>query len=610
MQHRLTKEEYQKIIIDWNLTDKFFGNDLYLHKLFEEQANTTPENIAVIFGKESLRYKELNAEANQLAHRLISLGVGNGDLIGILMARSLNMVVGMLAVLKAGAAYIPINPDDPEERIKFIIEDSRIKVILTQKTVNFKLKDKSIYSILMDETKYISVESIENPESDITEESTAYVMYTSGTTGQPKGAVIPHRAICNHMLWMNTSFNYSENDVFLQKAPFGFDASTWEFYAPLLVGGKLVVAEPNAHKDIKEIVRLIKDNAVTILQGVPSFYKVLADSGYLNECTSLRILFSGAEVLSKKLAQKIMNVINGDLYNVYGPAEACIQTTFWHYKNSENYTDIPAGKPIPNSKVYILDSNKQPVPINTIGEIYLGGKPVANGYLNREILTKEVFIPNPFIDNSILYKTGDLGKWNNDGALLFCGRIDSQVKISGHRIELGEIEATLRECHWVAVSAVITKSKTGGNAKICAYIVPADEQVTNSEIKIFLKSKLPDYMIPSEIYILSNMPLTSNGKIDVGVLKSIDQSSFAIGEPIFETIDKIEYILMQIWTKILDTSNISINDDFFDDLGGDSLNVMEMQFAASKEGLNLSAIEVKDNPTIKKLAEFINSKDR
>jgi amino acid adenylation domain-containing protein len=606
----LTATEQHQLLVNWNNTQVEYPQDISLHQLFEVQVEKTPDAIALVFENQYLTYVELNKRANQLAHYLQNLGVKPEVVVGICIERSLEMVVGLLGILKAGGAYLPIDSAYPEERINFMIADAQISILLTQEKLLPKLSlQNNAQTICLDsDWETIAQQNIDNPVSGVIADNLAYIIYTSGSTGKPKGVMINHRAICNHMLWMQTTFAFQETDTVLQKTPFSFDASVWEFYAPLLVGGKLIIARPGGHQDVSYLLEIINQQQVTIVQLVPSLLQMLLEQPGIEKCDSLKHIFCGGETLPLVLQESLLSRLSVNLHNLYGPTEACIDATFWTCQADINQKNVPIGRPIHNAKTYILDSNLQPVPIGIPGELYIGGAGLARGYFNRPELTADKFIANPFNHAKLerLYKTGDLVRYLPDGNIEFLGRIDNQVKIRGFRIELGEIEEVLNQHPDVLNAVVITSVDAVGSKKLVAYIVPATEQFNSvNHLRNFLKSKLPDYMIPSNFVIIDSLPLTPNGKVDRKALDSLNvETKIASSKQILPRTS-LEYKLVEIWEEILQISPIGVTENFFD-LGGHSLLAIRLIAAIEKRlECNLPVVTLFREGTIEKIAPLI-----
>ncbi len=600
----LTEVEQRQLLFEWNNTQVDYPSDKCIHQLFEEQVKRTPHAVAVVFEGQQLTYNELNCRANQLAHYLQSLGVKPDTLVGICVERSLEMIVGLLGILKASGAYVPLDPDYPIERIIFMLEDAAVKVLLTQQKLINKLPEHQAQLICLDaDWELISQFSQDNPITDVQATNLAYVIYTSGSTGQPKGVMLSHSNLSNHMFWMQETFPLTKTDRVLQKTPFSFDASVWEFYAPLLVGGQLLIAQPGGHTDSDYLLKTIAQQQVTTVQLVPSLLQMLLEQGGIENCQLLKRVFCGGEILPVALQEKLLSQLNVNLCNLYGPTECCIDVTFWNCQREMYGQRIPIGRPISNTQIYILDSNLQSLPVGIPGELHIGGAGLARGYLNRPELTQEKFIPNPFSNypDSRLYKTGDLARYLPDGNIEYLGRIDNQVKIRGFRIELGEIETVLKQHSQVQSSVIIDQEDTSGNKRLVAYIVPQKETTpTPHELRQFLKEKLPDYMIPSAFVIMESLPLTPNGKIDRRALPETN----LCGEIELNFVaprNLEEEILAKIWSQVLRVEPVGIYDNFFE-LGGDSILTIQIITRARKAGLELTPKQLFTHQSIAELA--------
>ena len=470
----LKDSEYRQLVVGWNATRRVFPQDQCIHQLFEAQVEENPGATAVVFEEQALTYAELNARANQLGHHLRGLGVGPDVLVAICVERSLEMVVGLLGILKAGGAYVPLDPDYPRERLVFMLQDSQAPVLLTQERLLATLPETQLQVFCLDrDWGRMAKTSDARLVARVKPENIAYVIYTSGSTGRPKGVVISHRAIGNHMLWMQAAFPLSETDKVLQKTPFSFDASVWEFYAPLLAGAQLVVASPGGHQDPHYLAEVIAKQHVTTLQVVPSLLQLLLDEEVVERFSPLRRLFCGGEALPLALQQRFFACHEGELHNLYGPTEAATDVTSWRCEPDSERPTAPIGRPIANTQVYILDRKLNPVPIGVAGELHIGGAGLARGYLNGPALTAEKFIPHPLSEEegARLYKTGDSARYLPDGNIEFLGRIDHQVKVRGFRIELGEIESTLAQYPAVREAVVLAREDSPGDKRLVAYAV-------------------------------------------------------------------------------------------------------------------------------------------
>jgi amino acid adenylation domain-containing protein len=470
----LTDRERHQLLVTWNATAVDHPDDRCVHELFEAQAAATPGAVSVLGDGLEVSYAELNGRANQLARRLRRLGVEPGVLVGICLERSVEMVVALLGVLKSGGAYVPLDPYYPTRRLATMLEDSQAPVLLTQRRLLAGLPAPGAQTLCLDtEWHGVASESVENLASTATADDLAYVIYTSGSTGQPKGVMIPHRALTNHMLWMRLTFPLTETDAVVQRTPFSFDASVWEFYAPLLAGARLVLPRAERRQDTAELVRAMALHGVTTLQLVPSLLRTLLEEPGLEACTRLSRVFCGGEALPVELQERFYVRLPATLHNLYGPTEATIDATFFVGRSDARRRTVPIGRPIANTWIYLLDRRLQPVPIGIPGELYIGGQGLARGYLNQPALTAERFIPDPFsaAPGARLYKTGDLARYGPDGNIEFLGRIDHQVKVRGFRIELDEVEAVLSRHPGVREAAVLAREDVPGDQRLLAYVV-------------------------------------------------------------------------------------------------------------------------------------------
>jgi len=449
-----------------------------LHELFETQVGRSADQVALVFGQQTLTYAELNRRANQLAHYLRGMGVGPEVLVAVCMERCLELVVALYGALKAGGAYVPIDPDYPQERVAFMLEDAGAPVLLTQSGLLGRLPGHNGRVVCLDaDWERIAREDVANPATATVADNLAYVIYTSGSTGKPKGAMNTHRGICNRLLWMQDQYGLREADKVLQKTPFSFDVSVWEFFWPLLAGARLVVAEPGGHRDPAYLVKLIREQGITVLHFVPSMMRVFLEEPGVEGCESLRHVICSGEALPYDLQEEFFRLLPSQLHNLYGPTEAAVDVTHWTCRRGDERKVVPIGRPVANTQIYILDRHLKPVPMGVAGELHIGGVQVGRGYHRRSELTAEKFIPDPFSTDpkARLYKTGDLCRWLADGAVEYLGRMDFQVKIRGFRVELGEIESVLRSHPEVREAVVLARQDTPGDPRLVAYIVPRSE---------------------------------------------------------------------------------------------------------------------------------------
>jgi amino acid adenylation domain-containing protein len=514
---RISDNERRKALVNWNETTRHYAEPQLLHRLIESQVPRTPHNVAVVFEEEQLTYDELNRRANRLAHYLISVGARPETPVGVLMERSADMVVGILAVLKTGAPYLPLDADYPNERLHLMLRDGQVSLVLTQERWLPRISPPVVQVVCVDKIgNALRSFSEDNPDIPAAHEDLAYVIYTSGSTGEPKGAMNTHAGICNRLLWMQDEYRLTEADHVLQKTPSSFDVSVWEFFWPLLVGARLIVARPGGHQDPAYLIRLIKEQDVSIVHFVPSMLQVLLEQPGLEACNSLKGVICSGEALPFQLQQRFFARLRADLHNLYGPTEAAVDVTFWRCDPQDERQVVPIGRPISNTQIYLLDESCEPVPIGVEGELHIAGVNLARGYLNQPSLTAAQFVPNQFSkDGARLYKTGDIARYLMDGNIEFLGRIDHQVKLRGCRIELGEIEAALRSYPSVREAVVMAETGSGGNHRLTAYVVSARESAPAvAELRSFLRSKLPAYMVPNDFITLSALPIGANGKLD------------------------------------------------------------------------------------------------
>lgn len=567
----LTEAERHQVLVEWNDTQVPFPLDRPLHQFIEDQVEKTPESTAVIYESQQLTYRQLNNRANQLANYLRKRGVGPDVLVGVFAERSLEMVIALLAILKAGGAYVPLDPEYPRDRLETMLRDADPPVVLTQAHLLNHLPASSSCVFCLDrDWPLLASEDSENLPVTVGGKNLAYAIYTSGSTGKPKGVPNVHAGIVNRLLWMQEMYKLTSQDRVLQKTPFSFDVSVWEFFWPLMAGATLVVARPGGHRDPGYLVSLIAEQGITTLHFVPSMLNVFLEAPDLRRCRSLRRVFASGEALTFELQQRFFERFRAELHNLYGPTEAAVDVTYWKCQPNREQTIVPIGRPIANIQIYILDSNVQPVPIGVAGELHIGGIGLARGYLNRPDLTAEKFIPNPFTDEpgSRLYKTGDLARFLSDGNIEYLGRIDHQVKLRGFRIELGEIEAVLEKCSGVRQAVVVVREDQG-DKQLVAYLLATRGGWRSHRLRRELAEKLPEYMVPSRFVLLEAFPMTTSGKVDRKALPPPppeEESSTAAVAP----RNELESRLAAIFASILGRPSVGVTDNFFH-LGGHSL---------------------------------------
>ena len=513
------------------------------------------------------------------------------------------MVVALYGVLKAGGAYVPIDPDYPSERVQYMIKDAATPVLLTQAHLIERLAGTPALCIDRD-WEQIARQPAEKPAECAAAETLAYMIYTSGSTGKPKGAMNTHRGICNRLLWMQDQYRLTASDFVLQKTPFSFDVSVWEFFWPLLAGARLVVARPGGHRDPDYLIDVIRQQQVTVLHFVPSMLQIFLAASGVEQCRSLRDVICSGEALPWELQQRFFERLPARLHNLYGPTEAAVDVTHWTCQQSGGWPGIvPIGRPVANTQTYILDTRLEPVPIGVAGELHLGGVQVGRGYHNRPELTAEKFIPDPFSTRpgARLYKTGDLARYLPDGNIEYLGRLDHQVKIRGQRIELGEIEVVLREAPAVRDALVIVRVDTPGDQRLVAYLLSRDGQLPVAELRKRVSAKLPSHMVPAAFVMLEQFPLMPNGKVNRKALPAPDRLRPELKDVFAAPQSDAEKILAEIWSEILEVQPVGIDDNFFE-LGGDSIRVIQILARAQRHGLNITLAQLFAEPTIRQLA--------
>lgn len=631
----LTDAEQRKILVEWNATQKDYPRELCVPQLFELQVERTPQGTAIIEGWPmeqaskiqmegneqseyqelslggvsywSLRYKSLNERANRLAHHLQKLGVGPETSVGVCMERSLELAVALLGVLKAGAVYVPLDPDLPAERLGYMLADSRAQILLTQQRLVEKLPLGSVQTLCLDaEWRRLVGENPENPAVPPNPNNLAYILYTSGSTGKPKGVMIDHRALANFICWKMAAYPMAPADRMLQLTSISFDPSLWNFLEPLIQGAGVVLARPGSQRDIPYLVDVIQAQQITILQMVPSHLRLFMEEPRFLKCTSVRGIFCGGENMPPTLPERIFNHLATTITNNYGPTETCVSSTTYQLKPSTSPHRIPVGVPHGNTQVYILDRSLQPVPVGVTGELYIGGDSLARGYLNQPALTAEKFIPNPFgASGTRLYRTGDLCRYLADGNIEFLGRVDNQVKLRGNRIELGEIENALEYHPQVRQAVVILQHAETGD-HLAAYIVPNSScSLDRQQLREYLKGRLPEYMLPGDYIILDALPLTPNGKIDLNRLPRSEITSLSDPKNYVAPRSPLEQILTRLFSMALEKDKLGVQEDFFE-LGGHSLLVMRLVAQINDIfQCELPLITLFKYPTVEQLADFM-----
>lgn len=610
--HDLEREDMAPDALDrqvraWNATRTDYPRERTIAQLFEEIVALQPGSVALVLGSERVTYAELNLRSNRLAHHLRSQGVGPDTLVGCCFERSMEMIVALLAVLKVGGAYVPIDPAYPKERFEFLLRDTQTKTMLTQHSLASALSDYQGMCLIVDDRWSVGPNS-ENPAPAGGSDSLAYVMYTSGSTGRPKGVMVEHRAVVR--LVRNTNYcSFGPDEVFLQFAPISFDASTLEIWGALLNGGRLAIMKPGP-ASLSDLLDVVREQNVTTLWLTAGLFNLIAEEK-LGNLHSLRQFLAGGDVLSPRHVRKALEQLpNCRLINGYGPTENTTFTCCHTMRAGEPVPEpVPVGRPISNTQVYILDQDMRLVPPGTVGELYAAGDGLARGYLNDPGTTAQKFLPNPFASGdggARMYRTGDLARWRSDGVVEFLGRADSQVKILGHRVEPGEIEAVLCEHEAIRQSCVVALRDQHGLNRLAAYYI-SEIGLSASELRSFLAKKLPEFMIPSLFVQTTSFPLTPNGKIDRTALLSLG----FLGDGAV-TMDgaksELEKTIFEVWREALALEQFDLSDNFFD-LGGNSLILVTIHAKLEKSfQMTIPITALFEFTTVRAIAEYLTGK--
>lgn len=593
----LTPAERHQILFEWNDTKADFSRNP-VPRLFEAQVERTPDRVAVEFQSRCLTYRELDARANALARRLTELGVGPEVLVGICVERSAEMLVALLAVLKAGGAYVPMDPAYPKDRLAYILGDSAAPVVITEKRLADVLPAAKVHRVLLEDA---TEEAATPPERLVSSDSLAYVIYTSGSTGRPKGVLVTHGALTNLLLSMRIQPGMGGDDVLLAVTTLSFDIAGLELYLPLVAGGRLVVASRETASDATLLGGELERCGATVMQATPATWRMLLDSGWPGR-RGLKIL-CGGEAMSPQLASRLCDA--GDsVWNLYGPTETTIWSSCERVEKPED-GKVSIGRPIANTRMYVLDAKMGPVPVGMLGELCIGGAGVARGYRNLPELTAQKFLADPFEVGGRVYCTGDLARYLPDGRIEFLGRLDHQVKVRGFRIELGEVETVLARHPAVRECVAVALPDGSGERRLVAYVVARDRTPTTAELRAFVMEALPEYMVPAVFVPLSRLPLTPNGKVDRRALPAPGPERAQLGRSFVAPRDALELGLAKIWEKVLGVESVGVRDDFFE-LGGHSL-VAGRLFAAIQKSFdrNLPPTTLLRAPTIEQLAALL-----
>ncbi|WP_306344973.1 non-ribosomal peptide synthetase [Methylosinus sp. Ce-a6] len=596
----LSDAERFRLLVDWNDTTGPYPDEKLIHELFEEQVAKSPAAVALEFEDCCLSYAELDARATGLVGLLRRRGVGPDVVVGICLERSIEMVVSLLAVLKAGGAYLPLDPDYPLERLGYMIDDASPRLVITIERLSARLPSEIDLLKLDQDEHEIAAETAESPSARANAGNLAYVIYTSGSTGKPKGVGAPHRGVVNRLSWMQGRFELTSEDAVLQKTRFGFDVSVWEFFWPLLVGARLMLAGPDDHLDPARLAEVIRHKRVTTLHFVPTMLQAFLSVVDMSTLPSLRRVICSGEELPSSAARRFFEASRVELHNLYGPTEASIDVSAFACSRSEESEVVPIGRPIANIQLYLLDTNLELAPRGVAAEIYIGGVGLARGYLGKPDLTAERFVPNPFSSSGErLYRTGDLARYRRDGEIEFLGRIDRQVKIRGFRIELGEIESALSRIMRGSEAVVLARTDAFGSRQLVAYVVTA-AVLDAGALDAALRRDLPDYMIPTQFVRLDAMPLTPNGKIDRKALPSPDPDG-ARRRPHVPPQTPVEELVCDIFADVLGIERIGRDDSFFE-LGGDSIRAIQVTSRLRQAGYELTPRHLFQSPSAGLLA--------
>jgi amino acid adenylation domain-containing protein len=607
----LPETERALVVEEWNRTDVAYPRDACVHELFEQQVERTPDAVALVFGEESLSYAELNRRANRLAHELRARGVGPDVRVGLCVERSPEMVVGLLAILKAGGAYLPLDPAYPVDRLRYMLHDSRPAVLLTQAPLADLFAGSGVPVLTLGDAAW-SERSAENPaRAGLRSHHLAYVIYTSGSTGRPKGVMVPHTGVVNRLLWMQGAYGLEAHDAVLQKTPYSFDVSVWEFFWTLLSGARLVVAHPGAHQDPDALVEVMGRERISTVHFVPSMLQLFLEHPRVETCDALARVVCSGEALPGALAGRVHERLPGvELYNLYGPTEAAVDVTAWSCTPQAVEKGMRIGRPVANTRIYVLDEQGEAVPAGVLGELCIGGVQVARGYQGRPELTAERFVADPFSaePGARLYRTGDLARWHADGTLEYVGRTDHQVKIRGFRIELGEIEARLAEHPEVREAAVLAREHAPGDRRLVAYYV-APGELDAAALRAHLGERVPEYMVPAAYVRLQALPLTPSGKLDRAALPAPEADAYA-RRGSEAPGSEMEQALAEIWAAVLRSERVGRDDHFFE-LGGHSLLAVQMVSRVRQVlGVEVALGEVFEHPVLADFARVLEAAAR
>ncbi|HEU0076346.1 MAG TPA: amino acid adenylation domain-containing protein, partial [Longimicrobiaceae bacterium] len=618
----LADEERGEVLAGFNRTDTAYPDAAApLHHLVEAQVRRSPDAPAVVFEGGTLTYADLGRRADRLAAALRARGVGPETRVGVCMERSPELVVALLGVLKAGGAYVPLDPDYPAERLAHMAADSAVPVLLAQPHLRGRLPESGAEVVVLDRTDPASAAGVcpgaggpgcggrcSAGGAEASPDNLAYVIYTSGSTGTPKGAMNAHRGVVNRLLWMQAEYALGPGDAVLQKTPFSFDVSVWELFWPLMVGARLVLARPGGHRDPAYLGELMEREGITTLHFVPSMLHAFLEATAAAPAGLRRVVCSG-EALPAELQERFFERFPGvELHNLYGPTEAAVDVTSWACRPGEGRRSVPIGRPVANTRCYVLDGRLAPAPVGVPGELYLGGVQVGRGYLGRPGLTAERFVPDPFGEprgGARLYRTGDLARWLPEGVLEYLGRTDDQVKVRGFRIEPGEIEAVLARHPGVRECAVVAFGASPGETRLAADLVPRGAAPGAAELREHLRGSLPEHMVPSAFVALERLPLTPSGQLDRRALPAPAGGAGRGSAAYVAPRSDVEALLAGIWAETRGVERVGVHDDFFD-LGGHSLLAVRVASRVQEAfGVSLALHTLFQSPTVESLSRRV-----
>ena len=605
----LDPEARHQILVAWNDTEQPYPLDITVEKLFELQADKTPDAPAALIEEVELSYRDLNDRANYLAHRLSSLGVESGQVIGLCFERSLEFLIALFAVLKAGAAFVPLDPAYPVARLKHMLEDTTAKVVLTHTSFAPLLEECGSQRLYLDKFNWSQTSSsFKRFDAGTTADSLMYIMYTSGSTGLPKGVEVPQRGVLNLLHWLQSEYQITPADRVLHKTSIGFDVSIAELFWPLVNGAPIVLARPGGHRDASYLAKTLEEQEITRLFTEPTMLRAMLDNPYVSTWKSIKAVYCTGEALTVEVSEKFHGAVDAELHNLYGPTETTVFSSHWH--SVPGAKSISIGRPVANTQVYILDSAGEPVPVGTVGELYIGGDGVAWGYRNLSEQTANSFVSSTLteVQGEKLYRTGDLARYHPDGTIQHLGRIDQQIKLRGVRIEPGEIESLLNQRSDVRESAVVLKEHAPGDMRLQAFFVPFSEQTCPDpeELRTYLRTQLPEVMVPSLISSLEELPHTLSGKLD---RKTLSLTQHPMPRPPLKTLvagSSNTSKIASIFADILEHESVDVDDSFFGMGGHSLLAIMITNRINSQLKVDLPLSAIFDWPTPAKLAERIS----